>query len=203
MYELLIASKNKGKLRELQELLGPLNIRVLNLDALPPIPDIIEDGDSFKANALKKAQETSKYTGYTCLADDSGLLVDALDGLPGIHSARFAGEKASDADNNRKLLELLAGVKDDKRTARFVCVMAISTPSGETATVEGKCEGKIDINPRGTGGFGYDPLFVPRGHELSFAELSSREKHKISHRGQALHKAIPLIKKFVMGERNV
>ncbi len=200
MRELLIATKNPGKLKELQELLRPLGIGVLSLAELPPMPDIIEDGDSFAANAVKKARETSRHTGYITMADDSGLIVDALNGLPGINSARFAGDNASDADNNGKLLELLAGVEQGKRTARFVCVIAIGDKNGKVVTVEGRCEGRIDVAPKGSAGFGYDPLFIPTGHQISFAQLSSQEKHKISHRGQALNQAIPLIKQFFVEE---
>lgn len=200
MQELLIATRNKGKLQELEDLLRPLGIEVLSLDDLPPIPEIIEDGNNFEENALKKARETSKYTGYTCLADDSGLVVDILKGLPGIYSARFAGSHANDEDNNKKLLELMADVEYSKRTAHFVCVIAICDKNGNFATVEGKCTGKINQVPRGQGGFGYDPLFIPEGYAVSFAELSRAEKHKISHRGQALNKAIPLIKEFILGE---
>ncbi len=200
MQELLIATKNPGKLKEIQELLRPFGIRVLSLAEVSPIPDVVEDGDSFAANAIKKARDTSRYTGYTCMADDSGLLVDALNGLPGINSARFAGDNASDEDNNSKLLELLAGIEQSKRTARFVCVIAICNKNGKLATVEGSCEGHIDIAPKGRAGFGYDPLFIPTGYRVSFAQLSSQEKHEISHRGQALKRAIPLIKQFFVEE---
>ncbi len=203
MKEILLATRNKGKVRELQELLLPLNIKVLTLDEVGPIPDIEEDGDSFAANALKKARETSKESGYICLADDSGLVVDALDGQPGIYSARFAGENATDEENNNKLLSLLTDVEEKERTARFVCAIAICSPQGKFATVEGICEGRIDFAPQGTGGFGYDPLFIPTGYSSSFGELSSAQKHQISHRGEALKKAIPLIANFFRPENRV
>lgn len=197
MKKLLVATRNKGKLKELEELLLPLGIEVLSLDDIPFIPEIEEDGESFTANAIKKAKETSRLTGYVCLADDSGLVVDALDGQPGIYSARFAGENASDEENNEKLLELMKNVDQKGRTARFVCVIALSDPNGRIATVEGICEGSIGFTPQGENGFGYDPLFIPTGYKNSFAQLPSEEKQKISHRGQALRKAIPLITSFI------
>lgn len=197
MKKLLVATRNKGKLKELEELLSPLGIEVLSLADVPPIPEIEEDGDSFTANAIKKAQETSRLTGYVCLADDSGLVVDALGGQPGIYSARFAGENASDEENNDKLLKLMKDIEERDRTARFVCVIAVADTNGKTATVEGICEGRIGFTPQGENGFGYDPLFIPEGFDKSFAQLSSKEKQNISHRGQALRKAIPVITSFI------
>ncbi|NLB88874.1 MAG: XTP/dITP diphosphatase [Syntrophomonadaceae bacterium] len=197
MKKLLVATRNKGKLKELEELLSPLGIEVISLADIPAIPEIEEDGDSFTANAIKKAQETSRLTGYTCLADDSGLVVDALGGQPGIYSARFAGENASDEENNNKLLELMKNVEAQDRTARFVCVIALADANGKIATVEGICEGMIGFTPQGENGFGYDPLFIPHGFNKTFAELSSEEKQQISHRGQALRKAIPVIESFI------
>lgn len=200
MTELLLASRNRGKVKELQDLLLPLNIKVLSLSDIPPIPEIEEDGDSFRANAIKKACETSRKTGYICLADDSGLEVDALDGQPGIYSARFAGENASDEDNNKKLLSLLDGVEDNERRAQFACVIAMCDLEGNYDTVEGTCAGKITFTPQGEDGFGYDPLFVPDGYTRTFAQISSIEKHKISHRGKAMQQIIPLIKSKIVGE---
>lgn len=200
MTEILLASRNKGKVKELQDLLLPLNIKVLCLNDFPLLPEVEEDGDSFTANAIKKACETSQRTGYICLADDSGLEVDALDGQPGIYSARFAGENASDEDNNNKLLSLLANVQDNERNARFVCVIAVCDPDGICVTVEGTCAGKIGYFPQGNDGFGYDPLFIPDGFEVTFAQISSEEKHKISHRGQAIKQLIPIMKSRITGE---
>ncbi|HZK43469.1 MAG TPA: XTP/dITP diphosphatase [Syntrophomonadaceae bacterium] len=200
MRKLLIATRNKGKQREIDSLLSPLGIKTLSLNDIPPIPDIKEDGLSFIDNAIKKAQETSKLTGYICLADDSGLVVDALNGRPGIYSARFAGNNATDEANNQKLLDLMEGIEEKNRTARFVCAIAISHHNGKMVYVEGVCEGKIDTRMRGDRGFGYDPLFVPDGFEQSFAQLSNRDKQLISHRGKALEKAVPLIQGFIMGE---
>ncbi|NLJ71621.1 MAG: XTP/dITP diphosphatase [Syntrophomonadaceae bacterium] len=200
MRKLLMATRNKGKLKELTELVAPLGIKVLSLDDVEAIPEIIEDGDTFTENAIKKARETSKYTGYICLADDSGLVVEALNGLPGIYSARFAGEEADDEANNRKLLALMQNIKESKRTAYFVSVIALCDTGGNCITVEGKCSGSIALKAKGRTGFGYDPLFIPSGHSRSFAEFSGEEKNKISHRGQALNKAIPVIKKLILGE---
>ena len=190
MAKLLLASRNRHKIEELQQMLVGLNIEVISLDDVPDMPVIEEDGNTFSENASKKASLTAMHTGFTCLADDSGLVVDALGGQPGVYSARFAGEEADDRKNNRKLLQMLQGVDGEKRRARFICVIAISDPQGNVHTVEGTCEGRIDYEERGTGGFGYDPLFIPEGYSQTFAELSREEKNQISHRGQALLKAL-------------
>ncbi|MDD3898611.1 MAG: XTP/dITP diphosphatase [Syntrophomonadaceae bacterium] len=187
--KLLLASRNQHKIEELEQMLAHLNIEVISLDDVADMPAIEEDGNTFSENASKKARLTAMHTGFTCLADDSGLVVDALGGHPGVYSARFAGEEADDRKNNRKLLQMLQGVDGEKRQARFICVIAISDPQGNICTVEGKCEGRIDYEERGTGGFGYDPLFIPEGYSQTFAELSREEKNRISHRGQALLKA--------------
>lgn len=192
--KLLLASRNQHKLVELQQMLHDLDIEVLSLDDVSDMPPIDEDGDTFVANASKKARLTAIHTGYATLADDSGLVVDALGGQPGIYSARFAGEEADDLKNNKKLLQMMSGLEDDKRRARFVCVIAISDPDGNIQTAEGKCEGYIGYKEQGAGGFGYDPLFIPDGYTKTFAELSSEEKNHISHRGQALIKAIALLR---------
>lgn len=191
--KLLLASRNQHKLEELQQMLQGLDIEVLSLDDVRDMPSVEEDGDTFVANASKKARLTAMHTGYVSLADDSGLVVDALGGQPGVYSARFAGEDADDLKNNQKLLQMMSQLKGDKRRARFVCVIAISHPDGNVQTVEGKCEGVIGSVERGTGGFGYDPLFIPDGCSQTFAELSSEEKNRISHRGQALLKAKTLL----------
>lgn len=193
MAKLLLASRNRHKIEELQQMLDGLNIEVISLDDVADIPVIEEDGNTFSENASKKARLTAMHTGFTCLADDSGLVVDSLEGQPGVYSARFAGEDADDRKNNHKLLQMLQGFEDEKRRARFVCVIAISDPQGNICTVEGKCEGRIDYEERGTGGFGYDPLFIPEGYTRTFAQLSREEKNRISHRGQALLKARTLL----------
>ncbi len=195
--ELLLATRNRKKKMELQQLLQNQSIKILTLDDIDEIPEIIEDGLSFAENAIKKALETAALSGYTCLADDSGLVVDALKGRPGVFSARFAGEDADDAKNNEKLLDMMRSFKEGQRTARFMCVIAISSPGGEVETASGVCEGRIALIPSGTGGFGYDPLFVPRGYDQTFAELSPQIKNSISHRGRALEKCKPLLKKFL------
>lgn len=183
---LLIASHNQKKKAELISILSALPVEVLSLDEVGALPEVVEDGDSFSANAVKKAVQTARASGHLCLGDDSGLVVDALDGAPGIYSARFAGEAADDAANNAKLLALLAATPAVERTARFVCVIAVATPQGRYWTVEGRCEGHIALEPQGSAGFGYDPLFIPVGRTQSFAQLGAEEKHRLSHRGNAL-----------------
>lgn len=195
--KLLLATRNKKKKLELQALLDNPGIQVLTLEDIDYIPDIIEDGSSFEENAAKKARETAALSGYTCLADDSGLVVDALEGKPGIYSARFAGEEATDQENSEKLLDMMKNIKVGSRTARFICVIAISTPGGEVANVYGLCEGKIALAPSGGGGFGYDPLFIPEGYDQSFGELPARIKNTISHRAQALKKCQPILARFL------
>ncbi|SHG80431.1 XTP/dITP diphosphohydrolase [Thermosyntropha lipolytica DSM 11003] len=193
-----MATRNQKKKKELQEILSDLDVQVITLEEIEKeVPEIEEDGTTFEANAVKKASITAALTGYICLADDSGLVVDALDGKPGVYSARFAGEGATDEQNNRKLLQLLKGIPEERRTARFVCVIAICTPEGETFTVRGECEGRIAFYPRGEKGFGYDPLFIPCGYQVTFAELSGEEKSRISHRGKALLQAVPIIKELI------
>jgi XTP/dITP diphosphohydrolase len=197
MKKLLLATRNQHKKRELQELLSGIEVDVLTLEDLKPMAEVEEDGATFEANAVKKAWETAKQSGLLSLADDSGLEVDALQGRPGVHSARFAGEGASDEANNAKLLELLQDVSDDERTARFVCVIALCDPSGTLHTVRGECEGSIIRIPSGSGGFGYDPLFVPRGYDQTYAQLSALAKNSISHRGAALKKIQPALTNYL------
>ncbi len=197
MFKLVLASNNSGKLKELRTLLSPLNIAVTSLADYPGMPETVEDGDTFAENAVKKAKEAAQYTGLIALADDSGLEVDYLNGKPGVLSARFAGEPKDDAANNQKLLTLMQGVPMEKRTARFRCVVAICTPQGETYISEGSCEGYILNELRGTGGFGYDPLFYVAEYKKTFAELDLATKNKISHRGKALKGAVEILKKLV------
>jgi len=182
--QLLIATRNRHKLDEIQAILNSEDLEIIGLDDIPPIPETVEDGDSFEANAVKKATEAARSSGLTTLADDSGLEVDALDGAPGIHSARYAGEHGDDSANIVKLLKELGDAED--RTARFRCVIALATPEGEVRTVQGTCEGRIGFELCGENGFGYDPVFIPAGFSKTFAELSSAEKDSISHRGKAL-----------------
>ncbi len=185
--ELVVATRNPHKLREIRDILAGDALTVTGLDGLPGVPVVVEDGETFVANATKKARTVALALGCWALADDSGLVVDALDGAPGVRSARYAGEGASDAANNALLLVNLAARAD--RTARFQCAIALCDPAGEVETVEGVCRGRILTAPRGGSGFGYDPLFVPDGYDCTFAEIGPAEKHRISHRGRALAKA--------------
>ncbi|MBO8138112.1 MAG: XTP/dITP diphosphatase [Desulfotomaculum sp.] len=193
---MVLASGNKGKLEELRSLLEPYDITVYSLAHYPNMPETVEDGSSFLENAIKKAKEAAAYTGLPALADDSGLEVDCLNGQPGVMSARFAGPGKDDAANNKKLLQLMKDVSWEKRTARFRCVIAVCTPEGELYTSEGSCEGYILHEPRGTGGFGYDPLFYIPEYDKTFAELEMSEKNKISHRGRALQGAVKILAKM-------
>ncbi|MGM0411058.1 MAG: XTP/dITP diphosphatase [Bacillota bacterium] len=195
MRKLLVASTNDGKIKEIREQLKDFDFEIIALEKFPQLQDIKEDGDSFKENALKKARLSAKETGLLTLADDSGLEVDALDGRPGIYSARYSGKNASDEKNNEKLLEELKGVPEEKRSARFRCVMAIYDPDNDyKVTVNGKCEGRILESPRGKNGFGYDPLFYVNSEKKAMAELSSDKKNEISHRAVALNKMKKVIK---------
>ena len=186
---LLLGTRNAGKVSEIELILGDVPWRLRSLQDLPDIPTPAEIGDTYAANAIIKAQFYARETGVIALADDSGLEVEALGGAPGVLSARYAGEGASDADRRRLLLSQLANVPLDDRTARFVCAVAIAAPDGHVLNVsEGTCSGKIIFEPRGTGGFGYDPLFVPDGFDQTFAELADSIKNQISHRARALLK---------------
>lgn len=190
MSRLLFATRNRGKLAELRALVAPHGIEVDSLDDVDAPGEVEEDGETFTANAEKKARAALAATGLPALADDSGLEVDALDGAPGVRSARYAGPGQDDAANNAKLLAALAGVPDARRTARFRCALAFVDGAGTLTVAEGTLEGRIGHAPRGAGGFGYDPLFLlPDGRTL--AELSAAEKNAISHRGQALRKMAP------------
>lgn len=188
MQKIVLATRNKGKVAELSAMLGPLNIEVVGLDAFPQVGEIPETGKTFEENALIKARAVCQATGLPALADDSGLVVDALAGAPGVYSARFAGERATDAENNAKLLREMATVPPERRSARFVCVMAAVAPNGATITARGTWEGEIARKPKGQGGFGYDPLFLDPALGLSAAELDPEQKNARSHRGKALHK---------------
>lgn len=193
---LLVATMNAGKLAEYQRLLKGLpGLELDSIASLSQAADVLEDRDTFYGNALKKATETAAVAGVPCLADDSGLEVDALDGRPGVYSARYAGEGASDAQNNAKLLDELSGISDERRTARFRCVIVIVDAEGrELAVAEGTCEGRIGQEPRGTHGFGYDPVFVPDGYDEAMAELGPETKNEISHRAKAAQKLTPLLR---------
>lgn len=193
MIHLLVATRNEGKLRELRELLAGEPLRLESLAAHVEVGEVDETGDSFDANARLKAAAAARATGLWTVGEDSGIEVDALGGAPGIRSARYAGVHGDDAANNRKLIEALKGV--DERGARYVCVLALADPTGEVvATVNGVSEGQIVDEPRGSGGFGYDPHFVPEGETRTNAELSDREKSALSHRGRAVRAFIPILR---------
>jgi XTP/dITP diphosphohydrolase len=190
-HRIVLATANPGKIRELRSLLPP-NVEVVSAPALgirlPP-----ETGETFVENALLKARVAAQESGLTALADDSGLEVDALGGRPGVHSARYAGEHAVDAQNIARLLRELRDVPLSQRTARFRAVVAIVAPDGREAFVEGTVEGCIAEKPRGRGGFGYDPVFIPCGYDRTFAEMTLEEKNRLSHRAQALQRAVPIL----------
>jgi len=181
---MVLATKNKGKVKEFQEMLHEYPIEIRCLSDFGPIPEVEEDGETFDDNAYKKALFTAKVLGLPAIADDSGLIVEALHGEPGVRSARYAGDKASDQDNIIKLLGELRGEKD--RRAAFHCVVSIAVPSGPALTYEGTCQGVITEVPVGEGGFGYDPVFFCPELGKTFAEASMEEKNKVSHRGKAL-----------------
>lgn len=185
--KLIIATRNAHKLEEIRAIFDFKDLEVLSAFDFPEIPDVEEDGETLKANAVKKAVEIAKATNCWAMADDSGLEVAALDGAPGVYSARYAGEECSYSANNEKLLRELADKED--RSARFRTVIALSDPEGNVKTVAGECPGVIIEELRGTNGFGYDPLFVPDGYSETFAELDSEVKNRISHRARALQKA--------------
>lgn len=185
---IVLATRNSGKIREFQQLLKDFPVEIKNLNDFGPIPEVEEDGKTFDENAYKKALFTAKALGLPAIADDSGLVVDALGGAPGVKSARYAGENATDKANLDKLLEQMKD-KDDRRAA-FECVISIAVPSGPALTYEGRCEGEIAQTPKGTSGFGYDPVFFYPQYNKTFAELNSDEKNRVSHRGRALGEVI-------------
>jgi len=188
--EIVLATRNKKKIEEIRRIMAGLPIATLSLGDFPNCPDVAEDCDSFEGNARKKAVAVCQCTGKPSLADDSGLEVEALNGSPGIYSARYAGGdgEVSDAKNNDKLLAELKHVTDLMRDARFVCCIALAFPDGVVKTFFGVSLGRIGHEPRGTNGFGYNPIFIPVGHTRTFAEMSGEEKDRLSHRGKALTK---------------
>ena len=189
--ELLVATGNAGKVRELSQLLAGLPVRLRHLADFGDVLEPEETGTTFAANATLKALYYSKLSGLPTLSDDSGLAVDALGGAPGVYSARYAGPQATYAERIAKLLEELAATGDGERRARFVCVIAVADPStGAVETFEGTCEGRIAHAPRGTGGFGYDPVFIPEGYAQTFGELPDEVKHSVSQRARALARAV-------------
>ncbi len=185
---LIIATRNKGKTAEIRNLLKGFPVAIKNLEDFGPIPEVEEDGETFDDNAYKKASFTARVLGMPALADDSGLVVDALKGAPGVHSARYAGENATDEQLYKKLLKEMDGKSD--RKAAFECVISIAVPTGPALTYEGRCEGLIAEHPAGKSGFGYDPVFYYPPLEKTFAQLNMEEKSHISHRGKALREVM-------------
>jgi XTP/dITP diphosphohydrolase len=197
--KLIVATKNRGKLEEIAQLLSDLSYDVISMADAGITEDIDENGTTFEENALIKARAIWKATGETVLADDSGLEVDHLGGAPGIYSARYAGEGATDADRNNKLLAALAGVPAEKRTARFVCAAALVFPDGRELVVRGTCEGVIADASAGNNGFGYDPLFYVPEFGMTIAQMDAELKNSISHRGNALRKILDILEDGAAG----
>ncbi len=198
MIRLVVATRNKKKLSEIKDILKGINIKLLSLDSFTDAPRVREDGKTFRENAVKKAMKLARFTGEICLGEDSGLCVDALDGAPGIYSARFSGRDKSDLKNNIKLLKLLKDTPFKKRKAYYVCAVALADKRGVLGVVEGKCSGLIAFEPKGSAGFGYDPLFYIPKYKKTFAQLGEKVKHKMSHRYHALKKARRVIEKCVV-----
>jgi XTP/dITP diphosphohydrolase len=188
--KLVLATRNRGKLVELERLLAGTGWQALMLTDFPEVPEVEEDGRTFAENAVKKARVAAQVTKTWTLAEDAGLEVDALGGEPGIRSARYCGEGASDRDRISRVLEQIIAVPDDKRTARFRCVMCLINPAGDERLFEGVCEGRIAPLARGRFGFGYDPVFVPDGYAQTFGELGLEVKSRISHRAQAMRQVV-------------
>jgi XTP/dITP diphosphohydrolase len=186
---IVLATTNKKKVEEMKRMFGGYNISFITLNSFPACPEVVEDGKTFRANALKKALAVSKFTGYPAVADDSGLEVEALGGAPGVFSARYEGDKARDIDNVRKLLREMRHLSSSTgREARFVCCIAFATPEGKHKTFTGYVRGIIGQKQKGFNGFGYDPVFYPEGHDRTFAEMTDLEKDRLSHRGRAMKK---------------
>jgi XTP/dITP diphosphohydrolase len=195
---LVLGTKNQKKREEIVAILDGLGFEFADLSQWPAIPDVVEDGDTFEANAQKKASELARTIGEWTLGEDSGLVVPALGGRPGVHSARFAGSHGDDAANNALLLAEMAAVPDDKRRAYYVCAAALADPSGQVkVVVEGRCHGVITRALRGAGGFGYDPLFLIPEYHHTFGELSPRVKHALSHRVRALTQLRPHFRQVI------
>jgi XTP/dITP diphosphohydrolase len=194
---LVLATRNPGKVREVRQLLGQLPIDLKDLREFPDAPEAVEGGVSYVSNARLKAQALASFTGLPCLADDSGIEVDALDGAPGIYSARFAGPGSTDEANRALLLERLRDVPDEQRQARFRCVIVVARPDGHELLAEGTCEGCITREARGRSGFGYDPIFFYPPTRCTAAELSEAEKNRISHRANACAVLVPRLVEFL------
>lgn len=197
--EIVLATRNEGKVREFLDLMADLPVQVYSLSAFPQIPPLREEGSTYTENAISKALTVARLTARVTVADDSGIEVDALRGAPGPFSSRFAADGADDAARNAKLLRLLRGTGPDDRTARYRAVVAVALPDGGVRTFEGVCEGQILTAPRGSGGFGYDPIFFLPQEGKTMAQLSMAAKNRISHRARALAAAKPFIRRLATG----
>ncbi|WP_303857927.1 XTP/dITP diphosphatase [Aminicella lysinilytica] len=192
---IIAATKNANKIKEMDAIMNELGMHIISRDeAGVPDVEIVEDGETFEENSYKKAYEIMKLSGKKSIADDSGLEVDYLNGAPGVYSARFAGDDCNDKKNNKKLLSLLEDVPYKERRARFVSVITLVYPNGEKLVARGECDGHILMEPLGLNGFGYDPIFVPKGFQRTFAQLTAEEKNHISHRARALKKLAEMLK---------
>lgn len=200
--DIVISSTSEPKIAEIKQILARLPVTLLTKDDVGGWPEIEETGDSYLANARLKAVKVLEITGRAALADDSGIEVDALQGAPGVRSARFAGEGVSDAQNNAKLVSSLIEVPDELRTARYRCVIVLALPDGRELSSIGTCEGRITTRASGDGGFGYDPWFIPTGETRTMAELTPQEKHSISHRGKALRGLVAQLEKMFADEES-
>jgi len=186
MKEIIVATKNNGKAKEFQDFFAQFNIKCYSLSDLDQdYPDVEETGKTFEENAIIKAEAAAKFFNKPVIADDSGLVIDALGGKPGVETARFAGEDKNDDANMDKVLMLLKGTKESERSARFVAALAIKVPGEKTLVKEGYCEGRIAFEKKGSEGFGYDPIFIPEGYNVTMAQLAKEEKNSISHRSNA------------------
>lgn len=195
---LVLGTRNRKKREEIVEILGDLGLELADLTRFPDAPEVVEDGDTFEANARKKAVELARHLGQWALGEDSGLVVPALNGRPGVYSARYAGKQGDDEANNDRLLAELAPLPDDRRDAYYVCTAALADPKGDVqAVVEGRCHGRILRERRGRGGFGYDPLFLIPEYHRTFGELSSVVKHALSHRARALAQLRPALRRLL------
>lgn len=202
MKEIIIATKNKGKAKEFTRMFEPFGLTVKTLLDYDSVGDVEETGTTFEENAILKAETVAKVLGQPVIADDSGLIVDALNGAPGVYSARYAGSEKDDEANIDKVLMELKDVPESERTARFYCALAVAIPKGKTFTVNGACEGLILPERRGSNGFGYDPIFYVQSLRKSMAELEPEEKSKISHRGKALAKLEDQLPFILEGEKS-
>jgi XTP/dITP diphosphohydrolase len=195
--EIVVATRNLGKLKEIEAILKNYPVRLLSLKDFPAIPEIPEDGTTFAENAAQKARTVARLTGRVAIADDSGLTVDALQGRPGVYSSRYAGENATDEDRYRKLLKEMESIPDGQRQGAFVCAAAVASPSGETQIMESEIRGSIAFEPHGRQGFGYDPVFFVPELGRTVAELEPDLKNRISHRAKALEKLKVILPKFI------